>query len=249
MLHIATYFCYVAVRHFIVWPCSNLFIHSPGWTLEYFPPLGPLWITLIETFLCMFSSEHRHSFLLGSRITRSLGRPIFSSGRHCSFPEHCNNLSTSSVWEFQLILILASRGNDHGFAFSHSIGCVTVPHGVFNLPFPDESSFWISSFLKCLFKCFADFLLGLFIFLLLISRMSWYMLELGSLSDMLSHFSRVWLFVTLWTITCQGSSVHGILQAKILEWVAMPSSRGSSWPRGQTQVSYVFCTDRRVLYH
>ena len=30
------------------------------------------------------------------------------------------------------------------------------------------------------------------------------------------------------------SSVHGILQARILEWVAMPSSRGSSWPRNQT---------------
>ena len=27
-----------------------------------------------------------------------------------------------------------------------------------------------------------------------------------------------------------GSSVHGVLQARILEWVAMPSSRGSSWP-------------------
>ena len=31
-----------------------------------------------------------------------------------------------------------------------------------------------------------------------------------------------------------GSSVHGILQARILEWVAMPSSRGSSWPKNQT---------------
>ena len=31
-----------------------------------------------------------------------------------------------------------------------------------------------------------------------------------------------------------GSSVHGILQARILEWVAMPSSRGSSWPRDRT---------------
>ena len=29
----------------------------------------------------------------------------------------------------------------------------------------------------------------------------------------------------------QGSSVHGILQARILEWVAMPASRGSSRPR------------------
>ena len=36
-----------------------------------------------------------------------------------------------------------------------------------------------------------------------------------------------------------GSSVHGILQARILEWVTMPSSRGSSLPRDQTHVSYV----------
>ena len=34
-----------------------------------------------------------------------------------------------------------------------------------------------------------------------------------------------------------GSSVHGILLAKMLEWVAMPSSRGSSPPRDQTRVS------------
>ena len=33
-----------------------------------------------------------------------------------------------------------------------------------------------------------------------------------------------------------GSSVHGLLQAKILEWVAMPFSRGSSQPRDQMQV-------------
>ena len=36
-----------------------------------------------------------------------------------------------------------------------------------------------------------------------------------------------------------GSSVHGILQARILEWVATPSSRGSSQPRDQTQGSHV----------
>ena len=34
-----------------------------------------------------------------------------------------------------------------------------------------------------------------------------------------------------------GSSVHGILQARILEWVAMPFSRGSIQPRDGTQVS------------
>ena len=36
-----------------------------------------------------------------------------------------------------------------------------------------------------------------------------------------------------------GSSVHGILQARILEWVAMPSSRGSSQTWEWTQVSYM----------
>ena len=91
---------------------------------------------------------------------------------------------------------------------------------------------------------------------------------------MLSCFSRVQLFATLWIIACQaplsmgfskqeywsglpcslpgdfptlcvpmdcdlpGSSVHGILQARILEWVAMPSSRGFSRPRDQT---CIFC--------
>ena len=38
-----------------------------------------------------------------------------------------------------------------------------------------------------------------------------------------------------------GSSVHGILQARILEWVAMPSSRGSSQPRDWIHVSYGPC--------
>ena len=35
------------------------------------------------------------------------------------------------------------------------------------------------------------------------------------------------------------SSVHGILQARILEWVAIPFSRESSWPRERTQVSWI----------
>ena len=46
-----------------------------------------------------------------------------------------------------------------------------------------------------------------------------------------------------------GSSVHGIFQARILEWVAMPSSRGSSQLRDQTHVSYVSYIGRWVLYH
>ena len=46
-----------------------------------------------------------------------------------------------------------------------------------------------------------------------------------------------------------GSSVHEILQTSRLEWVAMPSSRGSSWPRDQTHISSVSCTGRQVLCH
>ena len=50
------------------------------------------------------------------------------------------------------------------------------------------------------------------------------------------------------TMDCSlaGSSVHGILQARILEWVAISFSRGSSWPRDWTQVS---CLGRWILYH
>ena len=46
--------------------------------------------------------------------------------------------------------------------------------------------------------------------------------------------------LTLWDPTdhsLPGYSVHGIFLARMLEWFAMPSSRGSSWPRGQT----LFC--------
>ena len=46
-----------------------------------------------------------------------------------------------------------------------------------------------------------------------------------------------------------GSSVHGICQARILEWVAISFSRGSSQPRGQTQVSIISCASRQILYH
>ena len=43
-----------------------------------------------------------------------------------------------------------------------------------------------------------------------------------------------------------GSSVHGIFQARILEWVAISYSKGSSPPRDQTGVS---CIGRQILYH
>ena len=44
----------------------------------------------------------------------------------------------------------------------------------------------------------------------------------------LSHFSRVRLCATPWMVAPPGSSVHGLLQARIVGWVAISSSRGSS---------------------
>ena len=64
----------------------------------------------------------------------------------------------------------------------------------------------------------------------------------------LSHFSCVWLCNSM-DCSPPGSSIPDILQARILEWVAMASSRGSSSPRDQTHVSYVSCIGRWVLYH
>ena len=46
-----------------------------------------------------------------------------------------------------------------------------------------------------------------------------------------------------------GLSVHGILQARTLEWAAMLSCRGSSQPRDWTHVSCISCIDRQILYH
>ena len=46
-----------------------------------------------------------------------------------------------------------------------------------------------------------------------------------------------------------GSSVHGIGQTRILEWVAISSSRGFSQLRDQTQVSWLSCIGRRILHH
>ena len=53
--------------------------------------------------------------------------------------------------------------------------------------------------------------------------------------------SRAQLFATPWTV----ASVHGILQARVLEWGAILFFRGSSQSRDRTQVLY----GRQILYH
>ena len=50
--------------------------------------------------------------------------------------------------------------------------------------------------------------------------------------------SRVWLCNPI-DCSLPGSSIHGIFQARVLEWVAISFSRGSSWPRDRPQVSRI----------
>ena len=69
--------------------------------------------------------------------------------------------------------------------------------------------------------------------------------QVSCIADRLSHqgnASRAWKWKLLSCVTLydpRDYTVHGILQARILEWVAVPFSRGSSQPRDRTQVSHI----------
>jgi len=58
-----------------------------------------------------------------------------------------------------------------------------------------------------------------------------YLFNIKTLCSVLSRFSRVQLSATLWTVACQALLSIAFSMARILEWVAMPFSRGSSQPR------------------
>ena len=63
-------------------------------------------------------------------------------------------------------------------------------------------------------------------------------------------FSRqVWLFNDRMDCIQPDSSIHGILQARILELVAISYSRESFWPKDQTHISWISCIGRWILYH
>ena len=63
-----------------------------------------------------------------------------------------------------------------------------------------------------------------------------------------SHFSHIWLCNPM-DCSPPVSSVYEISQARILEWVAISSSRRSSRPRDWTHISYSSCIGRQILYH
>ena len=64
-----------------------------------------------------------------------------------------------------------------------------------------------------------------------------------------NYFSHVQFFATPTDCSPPGSTVHGILQGRILECIVISYSRGSSRPRNQTHISFVSCIGGQVLYH
>ena len=80
------------------------------------------------------------------------------------------------------------------------------------------------------------------------SRSSYYVHLLYVYVCMLSCFNHVQLLVISQTVAHQVPLSLGILQTRILEWVALPSSRGSPRSRDWTCVSYVSWIGRRILY-
>ena len=105
-----------------------------------------------------------------------------------------------------------------------------------------------------------------FLFLLMLSSQLIYLTKLSMLAKSQTPFMTLagWLSLLCCcsvsqscTTLCEpmdcspaGSSVHGILQTRILEWVAIPFSRGSSWPRDRIPVSCIagrFCTILAIM--
>ena len=64
----------------------------------------------------------------------------------------------------------------------------------------------------------------------------------------LSRFSHVWLFATLWTIACQVPLSMGFSRKEYWSGLSCPL-QGSYWPRDRNNVSYISCNGRWVLYH
>ena len=60
--------------------------------------------------------------------------------------------------------------------------------------------------------------------------------------------SRVWLFVTPWTVAVQAPLSTGFSRQEYWSGFVISFSRGSSWPRDQTHISYASCSGRWVLY-
>ena len=79
---------------------------------------------------------------------------------------------------------------------------------------------------------------------------------LGRVGPQIQRIAHAYSVALLYPAVCNpmdcsspGSAVHGVFPARILEWVAISYSRGSSQPRDQTHVSCISCISRQILNH
>ena len=75
------------------------------------------------------------------------------------------------------------------------------------------------------------------------------LVTLKELLDLCVHAQSCLTLCDLMDCSPPGSSVHGVFQARILEWVAISFFRGSSQPRDQICISCVSCIGKQILYH
>ena len=120
-----------------------------------------------------------------------------------------------------------------------------LPYKLFSLP----QLFFLPLFLKC--RCFIRLYFTSQLPIFLFNSYSIPRIHLFVNRRLLNLCMRVYLVAQLCPILCyfMGYIPPGALQARILEWVAMPSSRGSSWPGIEPMPLYVPCIGRQVLYH
>ena len=104
-------------------------------------------------------------------------------------------------------------------------------------------------------RCFAHlllFILTIFVYVVIINEGFFLLYIYMQIYIHMHECSVAQLCLTLWDfMDCSpsGSSVHGISQARILEWVAISFSRGSSQPKDWTYVSCVYCNCKWIIYH
>ena len=85
-----------------------------------------------------------------------------------------------------------------------------------------------------------------FLIAVLLSRQAPCGLDAALIVVVIWLISHVWLFCNLMDCSLPGSSVHGISQARVLEWVAISFSRGSSWLTQGYNPHLLHC--RQILY-
>ena len=164
--------------------------------------------------------------------TSSLDKWLFRCSVHFSIGFCCYWV----VWILYVFWMSALCQIHDVWIFSHSEGCLFILLMVSSLC----RNFLVSCALNCLFL--------LLLLLLLVSDAKTHDKDWCQGASFIHSFMLVaQLYLTLCDpIDCSppGSSVHGILQARILEWVAMPFFRGSSRPRNWTRVSHCM----KILY-